>query len=599
MPLDPDCLARLKLRQPPFDPAPSEEFLYSDPLLESLVETASRAMTAPGAVVILAGASGSGRSIQLMRLLGALADRFELIAFRGRPEIPFDAVDLTIRNHLRAAGLDDPSRPLTDLLREQGRTGTSMVLAIDDAHHLGMESIRQLLKVRSEILEAKGQGLRLILVGDQALSRGRLPLNDPADENQVVRLNLRPFNLEQAGAYLRHRLRVAGVDDPESFLSSGDIAVLQTNSKGLPAALNRNANAWLARRCRSADGGKQSVVGKLGGLVAQSGAASASARGAKNPEAMSHIQSESPLPPPEGILDMDSDVDEDVFEPSDPQLSDFLRQEDSRADNIDFERVLRHVRNHELTQKRLEAESTRAQAPSTPDSPARPVPYWNRRWFIPTVVAAVLLAIVGPVIFQLFGNRSAAPLLQGSETSTESESVSAEMPDSPPESVTAGVRADGPGVAEGGAPVQEDADVGVSPAAEIAPEAAGLEANRPEDSASPDRVAETAVQSEEVAAPASRSSAVDEDLAWLQRQDPGRLTIQLVAAQDLKTAQEFVERHRLSGAHYVRTRSFVIAVVGSFPNRSAARQMLSELPEGARSTGPWIRSIGSVLESRQ
>ncbi|MFD2112925.1 AAA family ATPase [Thiorhodococcus fuscus] len=594
MPLDPECLARLKLRQPPFDPSPSEEFLYSDPLLESLIETASRAMTAPGAIVILAGASGSGRSIQLMRLLGTLADRFDLIAFRGRPEIPFDAVDLTIRNHLRASGFDDPSRSLTDLLRDRGRAGDSMVLAIDDAHFLGMESIRQLLRMRSEMLEAKGQGLRLVLVGDLALSRGRLPLTDPADENQVVRLNLRPFNLEQAGAYLRHRLRVAGIDDPETFLTSGDIAVLQTNSKGMPAALNENANVWLMRRCRSVGGGKQSVVGKLGGLVTQSGAAASPKREARRSGEPSDAESESLLLPPEALLDLD----EDVFEPSDPQLSDFLRQEDRRADSSDFEQVLRHVRNHELTQKRLavESESTASIAPH-PEPSARSEPYWNRRWFIPAVVTAVLLAIVGPVAFQLFDDRSVDPLLRSSEPSPDKvPAVTSPPPQSETTDGTQSTGAEG----EGGTGLSQETDAGpASPAEEVVSEMPVPESGRPERSEVPDGSVDAAEPPQEIAEPAAPLTPLDEDLAWLRRQDPSRLTIQLVAARDLKTAREFVRRHELSGAHYVQTRSFVIAVVGSFPNRSAAKQMLSELPEGARSSGPWIRSIGSVLESRE
>ncbi|EGV30479.1 Sporulation domain-containing protein [Thiorhodococcus drewsii AZ1] len=595
MSLDPDCLARLKLRQPPFDPSPSEEFLYSDPLLESLIETASRAMTAPSAIVILAGASGSGRSIQLMRLLGTLADRFDLIAFRGRPEIPFDAVDLTIRNHLRAGGFDDPSRSLTDLLRDRGRAGDSIVLAIDDAHFLGMESIRQLLRMRSEMLEAKGQGLRLVLVGDLSLSRGRLPLTDPADENQVVRLNLRPFNLEQAGAYLRHRLRVAGIDDPESFLTSGDIAVLQTNSKGMPAALNENANAWLTRRCRSAGAGKQSVVGKLGGLVTQSAAASSPQRETPKAVEPSNTEPESLLLPPEDLLDLD----EDVFEPSDPQLSDFLRQEDRRADSSDFEQVLRHVRNHELTQKRLavESESTVSPAPQ-PEPSARSEPYWNRRWFIPAVVTTVLLAIVGPVAFQLFGDRSSDPLLRGSEPSPDKAST---VMSPPPQSETANeVQSDG-SEGEGAATTSsQGAGAGsASPAQDVASEISVPEVDRPERAEVSDGAVDVAERPLEVAEPAVPLTPFDEDLAWLRRQDTGRLTIQLVAARDLKTAREFVRRHELNGAHYVQTRSFVIAVVGSFPNRSAAKQMLSELPEGARSSGPWIRSIGSVLDSQK
>lgn len=415
MPLPPDCLARLKLRQPPFDAVPNEEFLYTDPLLESLIETAIRALAAPGAIVILAGADGSGRSIQLMRLLGALGDNFDLIAFRGRANISFSAVDATIRNHLRAIGLNHPARALKELLAERARAGAVQVLAIDDAHLAGMDIIDRLLRLRAEILEAHGQGLRLILVGDPSLNRARLALPDAADENQIVRLNLRSLNLEQAGAYLRHRLRVAGIDDPESFLTSGDIAVLQTSSKGIPAALNANANAWLARRCRSANGFRQVVAGKLGQLVSPS-AASAPQVESSTALKPSGAVADAPAPTathPEGILDLD--LKDEVFRPVDPELSRFLVHEDERADTADFEQVLRHIRNNRLLP---DTPPTSASSPASrlasrpaPQAGSAPTsgkaggravqPYWNRPWFLPAILAVVVIAILVPVVLQL------------------------------------------------------------------------------------------------------------------------------------------------------------------------------------------------------
>lgn len=601
MSLDSACLAQLKLRQPPFDAVPSEEFLYSDPLLESLVETAARALHAPGAVVILAGAPGSGRSIQLMRLLGALAEGFELIAFRGRLNIPFDAVDVTIRNYLREGGFDDPSRSLTDLLAERSRAGNSIVLAIDDAHLLGMESIRQLLRMRSAILEAAGRGLRLILVGDQALSRGRLPLPDPADESQIVRLNLRPFNLEQAGAYLRHRLRVAGIEEPESFLTSGDIAVLQTSSKGIPAALNTNANAWLLRRCKSATGFRQAITGKISHLVAPSEPPAAVPKG---PETHAvPVIPDPPEPMPEGILDFE--IAEDSYQPSDPQLSDFLVQEDRRSESVDLEQVLRHVRQHQLAQQQPESKPElrpEVTAKPEPASAQANVPYWNRRWFMPVILVMVVSAIAVPVAFQLWGggppgspDEAASPRATPAENLL-SQSKSAQLEPSspaPPTPEKGGAAPTQPAPATAGPPAESDESKGSkeppkeAPAKAEAPAVAEQGASKPEagKDASP---AET-----------SKVGPDSEDQAWLIRQAPERFTIQLVAARDLQAATEFLKGQEVAGVRFVRTRSLVIGVVGSFPSRAAAKQTLAELPAAVRSNGPWVRTIGSVLESQR
>jgi DamX protein len=250
MSLHPDCLAELKLRYAPFDSLPSEDFVYSDEHLEDLIAAAGAAMAIPGAILMLTGEDGSGRSMQLMRLLASLPDHYELIAFRARLNTQFEAVDFTIRNHLRAGGHDDPDRPLSDLLASRIRAGFDPVIAVDDAHLLGMDLINILLRIRSDILSAEGRAPRLILAGDSVLLRRRLQLR-ASDEEQIARFTLRPFSLEQSEAYLRHRLRAAGMANVSGILTEDVVADLQAESKGLPEGLNIYANEWLERLCRT------------------------------------------------------------------------------------------------------------------------------------------------------------------------------------------------------------------------------------------------------------------------------------------------------------------------------------------------------------
>jgi DamX protein len=519
-----------------------------------------------------------------MRLLGALEGRYELIAFRGRPNIPFDAVDVTIRAHLRAGGLDHPSRSVTELLAERARSGVKLALAIDDAHLLLGDSIQQLLRMRATILETERWGLRLILVGDQSLSRGRLPLPDPVDDSQVVRLNLRPFNLEQAGAYLRHRLRVAGIEDPETFLNSGDIAVLQTSAKGLPAALNAQANAWLARRCRSAGGLKQAVTGKRGGLAAASAAPDVGRR-----EASGVVSAGNDLEPPAGVMDLDLELEPDTYQPArerldDPQLAEFLVAEGESSDSGDFEQILQRVREHQQRQGQGVQPVPEPKAATRAELQASVPrePYWNRRWFIPAILIGVFLAILVPVAWQFWFGPDRVPASETVEPDVAAE-------DAPPD-------------AEDRAASDSPSD---GPPAETEP--VGPDEPLPEPppplEAAPEQSAATAVAgsppspAEGESASGAQLAALAEDLDWLMRQEPERFTIQLVAARDLATSRGFVEPHGLEGIHYIQTRAYVIAVLGSFPNRGQAAQFLPSLPAAVRDNGPWIRTIGSIRES--
>lgn len=599
MPLDRDCLTRLKLRQDPFDAIPSEEFLYSDPLLESLIETAARALTPPGAIVILAGADGSGRSIQLMRLLGILGDSYELIAFRGRPNIPFDAVDVTIRNHLRAGGLENPHRSLSDLLAERAKAGAKLVLAIDDAHLLGAESIRLLLRMRAEILEVAGRGLRLILVGDPSLSRGRLPLPDLVEESQVMRLNLRPFNLEQAGAYLRHRLRVAGVEDPDSLLMAGDIAVLQTSSKGIPAALNTQATAWLARRCRSVGGFRQAAPAKIDDLVGPSGAVVTRPRPpiASPPPDLG----QSDFEPPEGILELEADTYESSGDqrPLDPQLAEFLVGEGERSDPDDFEQILRHVRQH---QRRQDAQSSPGPADAASAEP-RPgvskVPYWNRRWFIPAILGVVLVSSIAPVAIQLLGGsaRSPQPPTLPKETVASPpsrESTTSAGPESqpPPAPVPSEVKA-----VDAAPPTPANAALATASPAKPATSGTPVAQADQKPEVASDKAPTPASEPEPAPQPPAATSDPAQDLVWLMNEDPAHFTIQLVAARDLATSQAFLASSALSGVRYIRTRAHVIALFGSFADRAQATRALPGLSKALRENGPWIRTIGSIRDS--
>ena len=596
MSLDSDCLARLKLRHAPFDTLTSEDFLYSDPLLESLIETAARALKASGAVVVLAGPDGSGRSIQLMRLLGVLDGEYELIAFRGRPNIPFDAVDVTIRAHLQRTDLDEAPRPIAELLAERTQAQARLVLAIDDAHLLGSDGLVKLVRLRATVLERGGQGLRLILVGDPTLSRGRLPLPDLLDDSQVVRLNLRPFNLEQAGAYLRHRLRVAGLDDPDSLLSKGDIAVLQGSAKGLPAALNAQANAWLARRCKSLDNGlKSALSARLTAAVVTTAAATHPAA-ATDADATRSTAPESPFELAESDESF-QDVAADTYTPAatappkEPYLSDFLVNGNvptALAQN-EFEQILQRVRQHQPWEgtpepKAASREEIQASAPPTP------VQYWNRPWFIPAIVGLVLAAVAVPVIWQLVRDTQPAISLDAPDA-PDVPAPPETAPSTPPEPITAPLTPP---------PTPLDAAAAAGGLTDAPP----LTAAAPPLTApitpltEPPPVAELpAAETVTPPDPAVSASALNDDLDWLQRQNPDRFTIQLVAARDLATARTVLEPQALEGVRYIQTRSYVIAILGSFPSRTQAARELPALPAPVRDNGPWIRTIGSIRDS--
>ena len=589
MSLHPDCLAELKLRHAPFDSLPSEDFVYSDEQLEDLIAAAGEAIAVPGAILMLTGEDGSGRSMQLMRLLASLPENYELIAFRARLNTQFEAVDFTIRNHLRAGGNDDPDRPLSDLLAGRIRAGLDPVIAVDDAHLLGMDLINILLRIRSDILSAEGRAPRLILAGDSVLLRRRLQLR-ASDEQQIARFTLRPFSLEQTQAYLRHRLRAAGMTDVDRILTEDVIADLQAESKGLPDALNIYANEWLERLCRTRMAKAAATT-----PVSATGPRLSSGKGAtwQTPPAALGVTGD---PPEEISIDRQDSPTDPGDQHEEPEPAELRAEEGDR--------------DPKPQQRRPDGEAM-----------AAPVPFWSRTWFVPAIAALVAFLILAPFARHLFDRPPTPPV---STVQLPLPVMPAPAPDTvQPEAILDGPMASVPSLAPDGdtgvvqvpfddrlpaemAPTEAPSapETGTSPPPVAQPQA------RPEPP--PDPPAEPAPQpvpappADPPSAPAQAppvpptTATLAEDQDWLGRQNRGHVTIQLIAGQNAASARSFVQRHGLTGIRLIPThsggRDFVVALAGSFASRSAAEQALANLPEDVRAGQPWIRSIGSVQD---
>ena len=587
MALSEQCLQQLGLHTAPFEDIPDEHFVYSDPLLDGLLESARQALDAPGAIVMLTGENGSGRSLQLMRLLGMLPESFELIAFKARINTQFEAVDLTIRNYLRSQNADDPDRSLTELLAARVADGVAPVIAMDDAHLVGTDIVNNLMRMRSEILESHGRAPRIVLVGSPGLLRRRLYLPEPTDEDQITRVSLRAFNLEQTAAYLRHRLQAAGMDDPGHLLDQETVNQLQTASQGLPTNLNREANKLLERQCRQKrPDAAPGITATLPGIAPEAGESAEDH--AEQPPAETTtgepaiLQGEPSSPEPAGSGLHATRETEDEFTPAATALAGEQR---GSGDAVP-----------------PESESASAATPDTTPLPTT-TPFWNQRWFVPAVAATVALGIAAPVAWQLLDSDSAPmdsevvelplPEPRIAEAPRDDEDIAVSDPFG-----TAAPLAE----PEPSESIPEPADPEQPPPAEPAPETPPEPEPEPAPEPPPapesEPAPEPAPEPEPEPTPDPDRERLDTDRAWLAERDPAAMTIQLMAAPDMQTARDFADRHNLGAIRYIPTqvgnRDFVVVLAGVFPGRAAAERAVADLPDAVRRSEPWIRSIGSV-----
>jgi septal ring-binding cell division protein DamX/type II secretory pathway predicted ATPase ExeA len=222
----------LGLDRDPFSPVPDQDqrFYYAFEAFEQRLTLLKRLVRGKDVLILIIGELGSGKTTLLNRYLASA-----------------DAAWKTCR--LRTPSTTDPKRRQllknlnnhpAYLLKDAG----DPVIIIDDAHELTRIELQFLLQ------DALAPGStrkvkRLVLVGESSLNAtfGALAAKI-AGETAVNKIYLPSISVEEAGAYLRHRLAVAGLAGKSPF-SASVVKKLHRKTGGLPGKINASAHWWL------------------------------------------------------------------------------------------------------------------------------------------------------------------------------------------------------------------------------------------------------------------------------------------------------------------------------------------------------------------
>jgi general secretion pathway protein A len=133
-------------------------------------------------------------------------------------------------------------KTLTDKLHgfllENHVRGRKTVLLIDEAQHLDFDVLEQIrlltnLETNSEKL------LQIILIGQPELAQ-MLAQPELRQLNQRItaRYNLEPLNLDETGAYIHHRLQVAGMSPDRVIFPASIVRGIYQRTRGIPRVIN-------------------------------------------------------------------------------------------------------------------------------------------------------------------------------------------------------------------------------------------------------------------------------------------------------------------------------------------------------------------------
>lgn len=231
------------LTEAPFSIAVNPRYLFMSPRHRDALAHLLYGVGAGGGFILLTGEVGTGKTTINRCLLEQLPPDTD-VAIILNPAL--NAIEL-LASACDELGIQyDPSqhtlKTLTDKLHsfllENHVRGRKTVLLIDEAQHLDFDVLEQIrlltnLETNSEKL------LQIILIGQPELAH-MLAQPELRQLNQRItaRYNLDPLNPDETGAYIQHRLQVAGMSPERVIFSPPIVKGIYKASRGIPRVIN-------------------------------------------------------------------------------------------------------------------------------------------------------------------------------------------------------------------------------------------------------------------------------------------------------------------------------------------------------------------------
>lgn len=255
------------LHEKPFAITPDPRYLYMSARHTDALAHLIYGISESGGFIQLTGEVGTGKTTLIRSLLDQLPAKADIALILSPQQSTLEFLQtiaeelgcLLPRNPTVKAIIDNLN---SHLLRVHA-AGRRVVLIVDEAQTLSPELLEQ-VRLLTNLETAKQKLLQIILIGQPELRE----LLDRPEMRQIAqritgRYHLEPLRRDDAAAYVRHRLRVAGAQS--DVFTPGAIRTLFKRGRGIPRLINVIADrALLAAYTQD----KRSVDAKLVALAA-------------------------------------------------------------------------------------------------------------------------------------------------------------------------------------------------------------------------------------------------------------------------------------------------------------------------------------------
>ncbi len=240
-------LEHFGLRQAPFKITPHTEFFFSGASRGSTLQALVYAVTQGEGLVKVTGEVGTGKTMLCRMLAERLPETVETI-YLAVPSLTRDeilhAIAADLKLKIKALGTAAVLEKLQDHLIKLHAAGRQVVVLIDEAHAMPLETLEE-LRLLSNLETNQSKLLQIVLFGQPELDANlSLPHMRQIKERITFSFSLAPIPKHEIGEYLSFRLRAAGYRGPDLF-TTGCLAQLARASEGLTRRINILADKTL------------------------------------------------------------------------------------------------------------------------------------------------------------------------------------------------------------------------------------------------------------------------------------------------------------------------------------------------------------------
>ncbi len=229
------------LQEQPFGVTPDPRFLYLGNSHREALATLFYGIEADRGFMVLIAHPGFGKTTLIFQLMEKLQpDARTVFLFQtqcnSREMMQYLLNDLGVDvNGMETVAMHNK---LNQILAQERQAGRRFVLIVDEAQNLD-PSVLETIRLLSNFETSRTKLLQILLVGQPQLAR---KLASPALEQLQQRISmfakLEPFDREETGNYVAHRLKVAGYEGADLF-TSGAMDIIKDRSLGIPRNINR------------------------------------------------------------------------------------------------------------------------------------------------------------------------------------------------------------------------------------------------------------------------------------------------------------------------------------------------------------------------